>query len=263
MNSGIAQINGTEIYYEIHGNGFPLVLVEGLGVATWIWEKQIPEFSRHFMTIAYDNRGVGRSAKPAGPYSISMFAADLLALLDYLELEKVHLLGLSMGGLIAQEFALTHPHRLERLVLAATTHGGPSHIPMTAEALQMLLETSGNSREAVRKRLSLAYSKEFMEKEEVEHLIDLRIAEPQPREAFLAQAQAGAAFDRSGDVHRITAPTLILSSTGDLIVPFQNAELLAEKISNCKLIIYNNFGHQFLIENFKEFNKDVLTFLTQ
>jgi len=263
MNCGIAEINGTQLYYEIHGKGFPLVLVEGLGVATWIWEKQIPEFSRHFMTISYDNRGVGRSAKPAGPYSISMLTADLLALLDYLHLNKIHLLGLSMGGLIAQEFALAHPGRVERLVLAATTHGGSSHIPMAAKTLQMLLESSGNSRAAVRKRLSLAYSDEFMEKDEMNHLIDLRMADPQPREAFLAQAQAGAAFDRSKDVQRISAPTLILSSTGDLIVPYQNAKLLANKIPNSKLIIYNKFGHQFLVENFAEFNKDVLTFLIQ
>ncbi len=256
-----AHINGTHLYYEIHGHGPYLILIEGLGAATWLWEKQLPEFSQHFTTVMYDNRGSGLSDKPPGPYSISLLADDLAALMEYLEISQAYILGVSMGGFIAQEFALTSPEKVNRLVLAATGCGGKDQVAMPPEVLKSLMENSGSSRDAIRRKLSLAFSETFMNTPQVEHLIDLRLQTPQPRHAFLAQAEAGATFDRSADIHLITAPTLILAASGDKLVPAENANILARKIPNSQLKIYPGLGHQFWVENAAEFNRDVIEFL--
>ena len=107
--SGLVNANGINIYYEKSGSGPYLILIEGLGAATYLWEKQVPEFSKHFTTVVYDNRGVGKSDKPPGPYTIKMMADDLAGLMDTLKIPKAHILGASMGGFIAQEFALSYP----------------------------------------------------------------------------------------------------------------------------------------------------------
>ncbi len=263
QNNGKINLNGVEIYYEATGTGPHLVLIEGLGVATWIWEKQAPEFAKHFTTVVYDNRGVGKSGKPPGPYSISMMADDLAGLLDSLKISKAHVLGISMGGFIAQDFALRYPQKVDRLVLVSTSAGGPDHVPMAPEVLAQMFATEGSPRELTRKKLALAYSDSFMQnRREVEHLIDLRLADPQPPHAYMAQAMAGAAFNLSGKAQQIQAPCLIVAATGDRLVPVANAHNLAKKIPNNQLKIYAAYGHQFFVEIAEAFNREVIAFLT-
>ncbi|MDZ7266573.1 MAG: alpha/beta hydrolase [candidate division KSB1 bacterium] len=258
---GRVKLSDVELYYEISGSGPYLVLIEGLGVATWIWERQIPELSRDFTVVAYDNRGVGKSGMPPGPYSIRMMADDLAGLLDSLRIARAHILGISMGGFIAQDFALRYPARVDRLVLVATSAGGPDHVPMAPEVLAQMLATEGEPRELTRRKLALAYSEAFMQSEVVEHLIDLRLREPQPRAAYLAQAAAGATFNLSGQVHLIQAPCLIMAATGDRLVPVANAYNLAKKIPNSRLKIFEGLGHQFFVEEAPAFNRAVKEFL--
>jgi pimeloyl-ACP methyl ester carboxylesterase len=259
--SGVVPANGVELYYEAWGAGQPLVLVEGLGVATWTWELQLPALSRHFSVIAYDNRGVGRSSKPAGPYSVAQMADDLAGLLDALRIERAHVLGTSMGGMIAQEFALRHPARVDRLVLVATTAGGATHVPMSAETLARFLTPAAPGREGVRERMRLAFSDDFLATPYADRMIDHRLADPQPQHAFQAQAAAGATFDRASDIARISAPTLILAATHDLLVPLANARHLHQRMPNSTLIEYDGLGHQFFIEAADRFNRDVIDFL--
>jgi len=262
QNSGKAKVNGIEIYYEIKRNGPYLVLVEGLGVATWIWEKQVPAFSQKFTTVMFDNRGVGKSDKPPGPYSISMMADDLAGLLDLLKISKAHVLGISMGGFIAQDFALRYPQKVDRLVLVSTSAGGPDHVPMAPEVLQQMFATDGAPRQVSRKKLALAYSEAFMQTQQVEHLIDLRLADPQPPHAYMAQAMAGASFNLSDKVQAIQALCLIMAATGDRLVPVANAHNLNKKIPNSRLKIYDGYGHQFFVEMAEAFNRDMIEFLT-
>ncbi len=263
QNNGKINHNGVEIYYETTGTGPHLVLVEGLGVATWIWEKQAPEFAKHFTAVVYDNRGVGKSDKPPGPYSISMMADDLAGLLDSLKISKAHILGISMGGFIAQDFALRYPQKVDRLVLVSTSAGGPDHVPMAPEVLAQMFATNGSPRELTRKKLALAYSNAFMQDSlEIEHLIDLRLADSQPPHAYMAQAMAGAAFNLSDKVRQIQSPCLIMAATGDRLVPVANAHNLAKKIPQSQLNIYEGYGHQFFVEIAKEFNRDVIAFLS-
>ena len=119
--SGTVQANGQQLYYEVHGNGPPLVLVMGIGYDSSLWTlAQVPALSTQFRVVLVDNRDAGRSSKASHPYRIADMADDLAGLLDALGIPQCHLLGLSMGGMIAQEFALRHADRLDRLVLAGT-----------------------------------------------------------------------------------------------------------------------------------------------
>ncbi|MGI8825054.1 MAG: alpha/beta fold hydrolase [Chloroflexota bacterium] len=115
-----ARLHDVSLYYEIRGDGPNLVLIEGLGYHTWMWYRQLPAFAPHFRTLIYDNRGVGRSDIPPGPYTHEQNAGDLEALLDHLGWERTHVLGVSMGGFIAQQFAVSYLDRVDRLVLVAT-----------------------------------------------------------------------------------------------------------------------------------------------
>ncbi len=261
-SSGKINVNGVSIFYQMMGTGEDLILISGLGMETWAWEKHVPFFAKNFRTIVFDNRGVGQSDKPTGPYSISLFADDLLALMDSLKITKAHILGISMGGFIALEFAINHPERINKLVLLSTSGGGADHVPMSQEVLAAIFAPTGeNPREIIRSKLALAFSPQFMQTPEIEHLIDLRLKTPQPRAAFMAQAGAGATFDRATEVSRITNPTLIMAATGDLIVPAENSRILAQKIKNSQLKLYQGFGHQFLIEIAEQFVADVTAFL--
>ncbi|MFQ5605439.1 MAG: alpha/beta fold hydrolase [bacterium] len=261
--SNSVKANGIEIYYEIYGRGPHLILIEGLGVAAWIWEKQAPEFAKHFTTVVYDNRGVGKTDKPPGPYSVAMMADDLAALMDTLKIPQAHILGISLGGFIAQDFALRYPDKVHRLILVSTSAGGPDHVPMSKETLAMFFVNEGDPRELTRKKLRLAYSKTFMQQEEFEHLIDLRLENPQPPHAYLAQIAAGTSFNLSEEAKHIKAPTLIMAATKDLLVPIANAYNLNKKIPNSQLKVYEDLGHQFFVEIPNQFNQDVIDFLSE
>ena len=252
--------NGIHIYYERWGSGPYLILIEGLGVATWLWEKQVPEFSKHFTTIVYDNRGVGQSDKPAGPYSVEMLADDLAGLMQTLNIPKAHILGVSMGGFIAQDFALRYPQKVNKLVLVSTSAGGAEHVPMSQETLARFFATHPNPREQIRQKLSLAYTETYLKKE-ADHLIDLRLQNPQPQHAFQAQVAAGISVNLSDKVQDIHCPTLIAAATKDLIVPVENAHNLHNKIQGSRLLIYDDLGHQFFVEIPQAFNRDVINFL--
>lgn len=124
MKSGVIDSNGQKLYYEVHGEGVPLILIMGIGYDATLWGlHQIPAFSQEFQVIAFDNRDVGRSSKATGPYTIADMADDVAGLLDGLEVDRAHVLGISMGGMIAQEFALRHPKRLDKLILTGTGAG--------------------------------------------------------------------------------------------------------------------------------------------
>ena len=166
-----------------------------------------------------------------------------------------------MGGYIAIEFAIRWPERVDRLVLAATGPGGSVQIPMSPATREQLLATHGTPRDIIRAKLPLAFSESWLAQADIEAMIDLRLKQPQPRHAFQAQAAAGAAFDRAADLHRITAPTLVLAAEADRVVPPENGDYLAARIPDSRLIRYPDLGHQFWVEDPAAFNRDVLAFL--
>ena len=266
VRSGTADSDGVSLYFEVFGSGSgtPLVLVEGLGAATWLWEQQVPAFAEALPVVVYDNRGVGRSDAPPGPYAIAQMADDLAAVLDALGIDRAHVLGASMGGFIAQEFALRYPDRVDRLVLVSTSAGGATHVPMAPEVLAQMMAppTSDDPRALVASRLPLAFTEAFLaDSATVAHLVDQRLERPQPPHAYQAQLMAGATFDAADRVAQITAPTLVAAAEGDLVVPVENARRLAAALPCAELRVYPGLGHQFFVEAPDAFNRDVLAFL--
>jgi len=247
--------NNIELYYEIHGAGQPLVLISGLGYPLWQWHKMVPFLAEHFQVITFDNRGVGQSDKPAGPYTAQLLAADTAGLLDALGIEKAIIAGHSMGGFIAQAMALDFPQKVAKLILCSTNFGGPHHVPVTAEAMKVLTDVTSDALTRFKNGLSVSTAPDWSEKnpEMIEEWVKWRVANPIDPAPYQAQLAIGigllpeaAAFEDK--LPRLNVPTLILFGAHDKVVPPENASLLAEKISGSKVVILPNAGHFFPIE---------------
>jgi pimeloyl-ACP methyl ester carboxylesterase len=283
--SGKVEVNGINIYYEIHGEGKPLLLIEGLGYSSWMWFKQIPVFSREYKVIVFDNRGVGNTDKPDREYTIGMMADDAAGLLKALGEDSVHVLGISMGGFIAEELALKYPDMVKSLILVSTSFGGKysmsrgSNLWNTFVKLWGLmpgvLEFSGKGsvpminpfgltpEQKIRYGLSLAFTPEYFKThtEEVDRIVGWRLANTQPPYAWKRQLMAGMNFDAYDRVSQIGVPTLVVAGSKDRIVPPESSERLTERIPNSRLIIIEGTGHLLFIEQAEEFNEIALNFL--
>ena len=259
--------NGIELYYQIHGEGKPLVLISGLGYSLWQWHKMVPFLAEHFQVVIFDNRGAGQSEKPDGPYTAQMLAADTVGLLEALNIEKATIMGHSMGGFIAQAIALDFPQKVEKLILGSTNFGGPHHIPVTEEALKVLTDVSSDPLTRFKNGLVVSTAPGWAEKnpEMIQKWVEWRLANPIEPVAYQAQLAIGlgllspnAAFE--DQLPRLNIPTLILFGAHDQVVPPENAALLAEKIVNSKVVIFPNAGHFFPIEIAEAASQAVIKF---
>lgn len=250
-----ARSNGIELYYEIHGSGKQLILIAGLGYSHWQWHKMIPLLAEHFQVITFDNRGVGQSEKPAGPYTAQMLAQDTIGLLDELNIEKAVIAGHSMGGFIAQAIALDFPQRVEKLILCSTNFGGPNHVPVTPEAMKVLTDVSSDPLTRFKNGLAVSTAPGWSEKnsEMIEEWVKWRVANPIEPAPYQAQLAIGlgllpeaAAFENK--LSHINIPTLILFGAHDKVVPPANADLLSQKIAGSTVLIFPDAGHFFPIE---------------
>ena len=247
--------NDIELYYETHGEGQPLVLISGLGYPLWQWHKMVPFLAQHFKVITFDNRGVGQSAKPAGPYTAQMLAADTVGLLDALNIEKAIVMGHSMGGFIAQAMALDFPQRVTKLILCSTNFGGPHHVPVTAEAMKVLTDVTSDALTRFKNGLGVSTAPGWVEKnpEMIEEWVTWRVANPIEPVHYQAQMAIGlgllpeaAAFENK--LQKITVPTLILFGAHDKVVPPANADLLAKQLAGSQIRIFPDAGHFFPLE---------------
>ncbi len=255
--------NGIELYYESHGEGEPLVLIGGLGADTFLWFRQVPGLSQHFQVITFDNRGAGQSDKPEVPYTIPMFAADVAGLIQGIGLPRAHVLGASLGGLIAIEFALSCPDLLDRFVLASTSFGGPNSVPTPMETTVAMMNRTGDPETDIRNSFKFFTGEAWRETHAatVDEYVAWRVAHPQPVPAWQRQAMAVPMYNAEDRVSQIAAPTLILHGEDDRVVPVQNARLLAQKIPDARLEIFPGGGHAFNIEMDDAFNQAVTEFL--
>lgn len=208
------RVNDIQIYYETRGEGEPLVVIVGLGTDISEWENIIAPLSRHYHVIACDNRGAGRTDKPNIPYSIAMMAADTAGLLRALGIARSNVLGVSLGGRIALELALTHPEQVDRLMLVSTS-ARVAQRPWWF-GLMSLLSTAPI----------------------------LRGKYPQPRYAFRRQRAASSNFDVTARLSEIAAPTLILHGQDDKTVPLALAEELHAGIAASRMLVFPG-GHIF------------------
>ena len=258
-------VNGLGIYYEIEGDGEPVVLIPGFAAGRWIWFKQTKELARKFRVIVFDPRGVSASDKPEGPQTISLLAGDIAHLLRTIDVESAHIVGASFGGFVAQEFALKYPQMTRKLVLCCTSFGGPNHVVPAPETLEALASTKGlNSEERMRANLLLAFTPEFVQTQiaEVDRIVHLRATNEVPEHIYLSQLYAAVNFNSESRLAELKSPTLVLSGDRDVIVPVQNSRNLAAKIPGAKLEIVKGGSHTFFIEQAQEFNRLVTDFLT-
>ncbi len=258
--------NGISLYYEIHGDGQPLVLIEGRGAAvSWIWFRQVTPLSAEHRLLIYDNRGAGKSQKPEVDYTLQDMADDLLDLLDALGIEKTSVLGISMGGMIAQEFAIDYPDRVEKLILSSTHYGGSGILEASEEAVKaMMPDTSLPPAERIRKTMAAGFAPGWVDahSEMVEAIVSMRLDAIQPAEASMRERRAREGFDASQRLARIKAPTLILHGDADSIVPVGNVYLIAQKMPGAAVHIFPGGGHMVHIEHAEIFNRVVLDFLS-
>jgi pimeloyl-ACP methyl ester carboxylesterase len=225
-------------YYEEAGSGEPLVLIRGLGSDLQAWAPQLPILAKHFRVIVYDNRGAGRTGAPDKPYSIAGMADDLAALLDALKIEKAHVLGYSMGGMVAQEFALRHANRLEKLILLATTAKPDGYVRAVIESFITVRRTNISREGFVRTLAPYLYTAElFDDADRYERAILASVQNPyaQQDHAFIRQARAILEHDASSRVGGIKAPTLVVTNAEDILIPPRHGEALAKAIPGAQL----------------------------
>jgi len=256
------------IAYEVRGLAVSrrpaLLLIQGLGFDRAGWGPAIGPLQRRFRLVLVDNRGSGRSAA-AGSFSVADMADDALAVLDDAGIAAAHVLGASLGGMIAQELAVRHPGRVSRLILACTTPGWPFAYPMPLPSVRLIAASQRLAPdEALRCHVENALSASTVadRPELVERIIDCQpsISSRDP-DAWQAQAAAGGRYAGSLRQRRIRARTLILHGTADRVVDPRNARLLAGRISGANLVMFPGLGHLFFWEDRDAFATNVTSFL--
>ena len=267
--SGTVEANGQQLYYELHGQGPPLVLVMGIGYDSSLWTlAQVPALSGQFQVILVDNRDAGRSSAARHPYRIADMADDLAGLLDALGIQRSHLLGLSMGGMIALEFALRHPDRLDRLVLTGT---GAAPARSAVDPIQIWSWVKANDPTgevfAGQQFVSLFSTAFLRNHQAVRDTAELLATTPYPMSpaAYGRQADAYRHFDALDRLATITAPTLVVVGEQDLLTPPWIAREVAEAVPGARFEVIGGEGSSHLvpIERTDDFNRLVLSFLIE
>ncbi len=253
----IVETNGIEISYQLRGSGPKLVLISGVGYSGWFWNPLALLLEQDFTILQFDNRGAGKTTHAPGPYTVAEMAVDTAGLMDALDFSGATVFGHSLGGFIAQELAVTRPDLVGSLILASTNHGGADVIPITAEALAVMTDRTGDPKDLVRRGIEIATASGFTERqpETVQALTEYRFTVPVPGPQYNAQVMAGAgtATLTSDQVHERMAalkmPVLILFGEEDRVVPLGNAQLMASKIPDARITVIPGTGHIFPIEN--------------
>lgn len=263
------QANGIKMYYETYGEGEPLVLISGLGYDHWQWHRMVPGLAAHYQVIVFDNRGVGQSDKPPGPYTAQLLAEDTAALLSTLGIEKDAILGHSMGGFVAQALVLSHPNLVSHLILASTNFGGPRHVPITPEAMAVFADTQSDPIERLRRGIVISTAPGFAEAHAdlVESWVQYRVEHPLDLAGYQAQMAIGLALVAEDacfehQLNAVSQPALILFGAHDKVVPPGNAELLAAQLPNSTVKILPDAGHFFPMEVPDEANIALIDFLS-
>lgn len=267
--SGTVGANGQQLFYDIHGDGPPLVLVMGIGYDSSLWTlQQLPVLATRFRVVLLDNRDAGRSSRADHPYTIADMADDVAGLLDALDIRRAHLLGLSMGSMIGMEFALRHPDRLDRLVLA-----GPGAAPArsAADPISIWNWVKANDASAevfAAQQLSWLFSSAFLRNQQaVQETIALLASNPNPVEAaaYDRQARAYLHFDVLDRLGGIKASTLVIVGEQDLLTPPWVAREVAAGIPGARFEIVTGDGssHVVPLERPDEFNRLVMDFLAE
>jgi len=254
-----AIVNGVRLHYERHGRGEPVLLISGFALSSAVFEPVLALYTDRFECLLYDNRGAGRSEAPLHPTSMPELAADAAGLLTALGHDSAHVYGVSMGGMVAQELAISFPERVRGLVLAATTPGGP-------RALWPSLREWGALGGGVARTRSLAgalFSERFRREhpERVRELLRYFARHRATSRGAWWHWWAVAYHDTVSRLGEIQAPTLVLHGGEDALTPLGNAELLAERIPDAELVVIPGAGHAFPLERPEESARAVMEWM--
>jgi len=263
-----AKVGDINIYYESHGDGEPLLLINGYGQYSGQWAALIPRLSKEYRVISFDNRGTGRSDKPEMPYTAKMMAADARRLLDALGIDRAHVFGVSMGGMIAQEFAINYPDRVISLILGCTECGGKNAVPQTKETLDFLFGPEMAKlpvEERAKQTAPWLWNQEFIDKhpEAIDWYVAVTSKYPTPSRGYACQANAIRSHDTYERLPQIKAPTLVITGDADRIIPAGNSEILASRIPGAELVMLENSGHGFFGDAARQSISAILDFLSR
>lgn len=265
-----ATVNGIGLYYEIHGRGEPLILTAGMGGDHRSWFPQMRDFARHFTVITFDGRGIGKTDRPSGLYSFGTLAADVIGLLDHLSLDRAHILGESLGGIVAQEVAIGYPQRVRKLILANTSVGRGADMQVHPALMKAYGGPEGateatfdpskvNVGKAMRAMIALSFNSRIYRLGMM--LMATLYVKPSAFKGMAEQIQAISAHSTLDRLQLIQSPTLVITGTGDRIVPPAMSDILVGRIPNARLIKVEGGSHALHVEMKRRFNREVLDFL--
>lgn len=259
-----ARLGDIDVAYDTFGSGPPLVAIMGLTGARWHWRGFPERFADSFRVITFDNRGVGATTAPKGPYTAAQMAEDTLALMDHLAIEQAAILGVSMGGMIAQELAIAAPARVTKLVLGCTSFGGRTAIPVPGPTSAAFAQV-GRGPDALRRVIELNFSAKYAgeEKATIDALLEYGLANRMTPNGFQGQLMAVATHDTAERVRTISAETLIITGDEDHLIPAANAKLIHELIPRARTVILPGVGHMFWIEDAEKAASEIRRFLQQ
>jgi 3-oxoadipate enol-lactonase len=259
-----AEVNGVKLYYELHGEGEPVLLIPGLGSDAATWGTFLEQHRYRFIVL--ENRGSSRSSKPVGPYSTEIMASDAAALLAHLGISRAHVIGKSMGGMIAQWVAVRYPERIHSLVLASSVLKHDAYGEELLELAEIVARKAGLF-QTYRQAFLLSYSREYCENyrerlKEAEALIN-QMGSDEMIVGYLGQCAACRSHDSTEIARRIQCPTMVIVGKNDLITPASQSSEIAAAIPNSQLVIHPHGGHGFWREFASEVDPIVADFLSQ
>ncbi len=248
----LAEAGDIQLSYDRAGDGPPLLLIMGMSGTKHHWgERVLAELQRDFETIVYDHRDAGDSTRTGAPFTIADLAGDAAALLAALELDSAHVMGISMGGMIAQELALAHPERVRALTLGCTYCGGEGSSLTSQEVIGRLAAAmnSGDRRLAIRTSWEVNVSSQFAAEEpEWERFLATGMKYGLSVAVIMEQMRAIVGHDTSARLGALRPPTLVVHGTADQLLPVQNGRMIAGLIPGAKLEIMEGVGHMFFLE---------------
>src|SRR5574337_10573 len=259
------RVGQIELFYQDDGHGEPIVWIHGLGIDHRVWGLQMPLFTQHFRCVTFDNRDAGQSDCSPDSYTIKMLADDVIRLMDALAIDNAHIVGLSMGGAIAQELAIAHPSRVRRLVLVSTYTSADRR---GADLLNSfaLMRARFSREEYARATSPWVFTyQDYLVPGLVESATTRFLEDPYflPADIYARQVQAALSHFTEDRLSRITAPTLIVVGDDDLLTPMRFARILHEQIPGAKLAVISGGGHALVLTRAGEFNRLVLSFLKE
>ncbi|HZP46571.1 MAG TPA: alpha/beta fold hydrolase [Candidatus Binataceae bacterium] len=259
-----ATIRGIRLAYQLRGTGTPLVMIHGAQGDQTMFNDLAASFAHDYAVLTFDQRGSGLSEKPSGEYSIAQLADDTAALMDHVGFDKAHVVGVSMGGMIALEFALRHPGRVRALVLGCTTPGGPKAVRIGGAAFNDAYSTREmSSEERGRALAAAAFTRGYIERhpEIIPAMIEARRQRPLDPAALEARLKAAIRHDVYDRLDQISCPTLVITGKDDALISWENSRLLAERIPQAELVLLEPAGHCFWLEQPQESRAAISRFL--